>query len=144
MWGSAWTRENPTANRIYQTPVRVEAISAVATGQTVPLAFTVSSSLSFSLGPGLSRLVNGQGRLDAPTGAGSVYVQIESRVAGGSWSASNGASEPYAVGEPAVPSHQITVTNSGSTTVNYEVRGTIIRSNSNSGALTASESVLSI
>jgi hypothetical protein len=100
--------------------------------------------LSFSLGPGLSRIVNGQGRLDTPTGAGTAYVQIEMRVAGGTWSASDGASEPYAVGEPAVPTHQITITNSGGTTVNYEVRGTIIRSNSNSGPLTASESVLSI
>lgn len=144
LYASTGERAAGGTNYTWATPVRDEAISINPTGQSTPLAFTVSSTLSFTLLAGQSREVTGQGALDAPTGGGSAYVQIEQREEGGSWTASNGSSEPYAVGEPALPTHQIVVTNPGTEARNYEVRGTVVRVNTNSGPLTASRSKLVI
>lgn len=113
-------------------------------GDFVNLGFTVSASMSFVLQPGASRTVTGQGDLATPTGGGSAYVQIEYREAGGSWTASNGSSEPYALGEPALPVHEIAVPNTTGVAQTFEVRGTVVRSNSNSGPLTTGLSVLVI
>jgi hypothetical protein len=100
--------------------------------------------MSFSLAAGESRIVDGSADLRSPTGSGTAYVQIEFRTSGGSWTSSNGDVGSYALGEPLYVDHSITVTNSGGTIQAYEVRGTIIRSNTNSGSQNASTSVLRI
>lgn len=143
MWVMLGTKPNAPSNWTWPTPTRHEAISAVNTGDSTPLEFATSAVLSFSLAAGESRIVRGQLALEAPTGAGDAQVQLESRQAGGAWSATNGALQPYAVGEPAFPVHQITVTNSGPRLATFEVRGTGIRSNTNSGPATAGTSIVS-
>jgi hypothetical protein len=144
LWSSYGERAAGGTNFVWQTPVRSEAISAVTTGQQVALGLTTSSTMSWSLAPGQSRIVYGQTAFDAPTGNGNAYVQIETREQGGSWTASNGTSETYASGEPVAPEHNVTITNSSAQLVIYEARATVIRSNGNSGAITTSRSAVSI
>lgn len=144
LWATTGERAAGAVNFTWTTPVRDEAITSTNTGQFVVLGFTVSGTISFTLSPGQSRQIFGQANLSSPTGGGSAHVQIESRLNGGAWSASNGPSEPYAVGEPAVLEHSITITNSALVSANYQVRGTVIRSNTSSGSLVTSSSQLSI
>lgn len=144
MWISIGQRPNATANYTWDTATRHEAISAVNTGASTPLGFATSAVLTFSLAPGESRVVRGQLALEVPTGAGDAFVQLESRQSGGGWTATNGTSQPYAVGEPAFPTHQITVTNSTGRLATFEARGTGNRSNSNSGPTTAGTSIVSV
>jgi len=144
IWATTGERPLGGGNYVWGAAYRAESIAAAQTGQSTYLAFTVSSALTFTLQPGQSRIIKGSGALDAPTGGGSAYIQIEYRVAGAGWTASNGASESYALSDPAYASHEVTITNSGGTAETYETRGTIVRSTGNSGPQTASKSVLSI
>lgn len=144
MWSTTGERPSGGTDYAWGAPIQVQAIVSVSTGQFVNLTFTVSSTMSFSLAAGESRLVEGSMDLRSPTGPGTAYVQIEYRTAGGTWTASNGTVGNYDSGEPLYDEHSITVTNSGSTAQAYEVRGTIIRSNTNSGTQNASTSVLRI
>lgn len=144
MWSTTGERPSGGTDYAWGAPIQVQAIVSVSTGQFVNLSFTVSSTMSFSLAAGESRLVEGSMDLRSPTGPGTAYVQIEYRTAGGTWTASNGTVGNYDSGEPLYDEHSITVTNSGSTAQAYEVRGTIIRSNTNSGTQNASTSVLRI
>lgn len=144
MWSTTGERPSGGTNYAWGAPIQVQAITSVSTGQFVNLSFTVSSTMSFSLAAGESRLVEGSMDLRTPTGPGTAYVQIEYRTSGGTWTASNGTVGNYDVGEPLYDEHSITVTNSGSTAQAYEVRGTIVRSNTNSGTQNASTSVLRI
>lgn len=144
MWSTTGERASGGTNYAWGAPVQVQAITSVSTGQFVNLSFTVSSTMSFSLAAGESRLVEGSMNLPSPTGPGTAYVQIEYRTSGGSWTSSNGTVGNYDSGEPLYDEHSITVTNSGSTAQTYEVRGTIIRSNTSSGTQNASTSVLRI
>ena len=144
MWSTTGERASGGTTYAWGAPIQVQAIVSVSTGQFVNLSFTVSSTMSFSLAAGESRLVEGSMDLRTPTGPGTAYVQIEYRTSGGTWTASNGTVGNYDSGEPLYDEHSITVTNSGSTAQAYEVRGTIIRSNTNSGTQNASTSVLRI
>lgn len=144
IWGSTGERASGGTNYTWGTPVRVEAIAATGTGQFVNLSFSVSSTISFSLAPGESKVISGAAALDSPTGSGFAHVQIEHRVAGAGWSASNGVAENYTSTEPVYCEHSVTVTNSGSTVQSYETRGTIVRTNTSSGPQTASTSLLRI
>ena len=144
MWSTTGERASGGTTYGWGAPIQVQAIVSVSTGQFVNLSFTVSSTMSFSLAAGESRLVEGSMDLRTPTGPGTAYVQIEYRTSGGTWTASNGTVGNYDSGEPLYDEHSITVTNSGSTAQAYEVRGTIVRSNTNSGTQNASTSVLRI
>lgn len=144
MWSTTGERASGGTTYAWGAPIQVQAIVSVSTGQFVNLSFTVSSTMSFSLAAGESRLVEGSMDLRTPTGPGTAYVQIEYRTSGGTWTASNGTVGNYDSGEPLYDEHSITVTNSGSTAQAYEVRGTIVRSNTNSGTQNASTSVLRI
>jgi hypothetical protein len=112
----------------------------------VPLGFTASASLFFTLQPGEARAVIGSAALEAATGSGSAFVQIETREEGGSWTVTDGASEPYTTTEDAFPTTEVAIALPGTApvAVRYEARGTVIRSNGLSGPLTASRSTLSI
>jgi hypothetical protein len=144
MWSTTGERASGGTTYAWGLPIQIQAITSVSTGQFVNLSFIVSSTMSFSLAAGESRLVEGSMDLRNPTGSGTAYVQIEYRTSGGTWTASNGTVGNYEVGEPLYDEHSITVTNSGTTAQAYEVRGTIIRSNTNSGTQNASTSVLRI
>jgi hypothetical protein len=115
---------------------------AAGSGNFVPLDFTVSASLFFVLQPGATRVLQGQGALAVPTGPGTAEVEIEWRESGGSWTATSGASESYDVLVPVMATHSVTVTNSGTAALTFEARGTVVRSNTDSGPLTAGQSVL--
>lgn len=147
MWSTTGATPLGGGNYTWGDPVRVEAISANQTGQSTGAFYTTSATLSFVLNPGQSRNVYIQGDVPSPTGSGNVYPQIEYREAGGSWSASNGTTWTYAAGDP-VPAmdlnHSILVSNSGTEARTYEVRGTIVRSNTNSGAINTALSFLRI
>ena len=147
MWSTTGSSPLGGGNYTWGAPVRVEAISANQTGESTGAFYTTSATLSFVLNPGQSRNVYIQGDVSSPTGSGNVYPQIEYREAGGSWTASNGTTWTYANADP-VPAmdlnHEITVSNSGTEARTYEVRGTIVRSNSNSGAINTALSFLRI
>lgn len=147
MWSTTGSSPLGGGNYTWGAPVRVEAISANQTGESTGAFYTTSATLSFVLNPGQSRNVYIQGDVPSPTGSGNVYPQIEYREAGGSWTASNGTTWTYANADP-VPAmdlnHEITVSNSGTEARTYEVRGTIVRSNSNSGAINTALSFLRI
>ena len=147
MWSTTGSTPLGGGNFTWGAAVRVEAISANQTGESTGAFYTTSATLSFVLNPGQSRNVYIQGDVPSPTGSGNVYPQIEYREAGGSWTASNGTTWTYANADP-VPAmdlnHEITVSNSGTEARTYEVRGTIVRSNTNSGALTTALSFLRI
>ncbi len=144
IWKFTGQRAAGAANYVWGGAVRDEALSANSTGQNMALGFATTGWLSFTLQPGQSREVRGQLAVSAPTGTGTLYVQLEHREEGGGSTATNGVSETYAVGEPATATHEIVVTNGASVAKTYEVRGTGVRSNSSSGAPTASESKVSI
>lgn len=147
MWSTTGSSPLGGGNYTWGAPVRVEAISANQTGESTAAFFTASATLTFVLNPGQSRNVYIQGDIASPTGSGTIYPQIEYREAGGSWTANNGTSWAYANADP-VPAmdlnHSILVSNSGTEARTYEVRGTIVRSNTNSGALTTALSFLRI
>jgi hypothetical protein len=147
MWSTTGSTPLGGGNFTWGAPVLVEAISANQTGESTGAFYTTSATLSFVLNPWQSRNVYIQGDVPSPTGGGIVYPQIEYREAGGSWSASNGSTWYYFTGGPIDASdlnHSILVSNSTFAARTYEVRGTIVRSNTNSGALTTALSFLRI
>lgn len=144
MWSTTGERAAGGTNYTWGTPIRVEAISANSSGRFVNLAFTVSSTIAFALAPGESVIISGAADLPNPTASGFANVQIEWRVAGGGWTASNGPAENYLLGEPVYAEHSVTITNSGTTVQSYETRGTIVRTNTSSGLQNASTSLLRI
>jgi hypothetical protein len=118
-----------------------------ATGQFVALGWTTSAILPFVLPAGASRVVSAQlwsGVPTAPSGSGTMRVDIEYRINGGAWITSTGATFSYTVGEPFDYERAVTISNSEAFAVTVDVRATGIRSAATTGSLRTAESFLAI
>jgi hypothetical protein len=144
IWKLTGQRAAGATNYVWGGAVRDEALSSNATGESMALGFATTGWKSFTLLTGQTRVVTGQLAVAAPTGTGTLHVQLEVREEGGSSTASNGATVTYAVGEPATASHEIIVHNPALVSRTFEIRGTGVRSNSSSGLPTPSESKVTI
>ncbi len=124
--------------------VAAAVTSGVSPVSSVPItALGTSGSIAFSLAPGASRTFHSEFYYGPLTAASTASVPLEYRIGGGSWTGF-GTSSPDsgAIADTLVPGATGTLTNSGGSALNYEVRCVPARTGASGGSVDASLSRL--